>query len=90
MQVIPLAAESLGARSMATFVETGNCKILKKTKIETLILDHNFLRDMKWKSRIKDAAITAAKQDSHIQTAAEYRGLKSEMLEAGRKELYDG
>ncbi|MEE8400605.1 MAG: hypothetical protein V3R86_00420 [Candidatus Hydrothermarchaeaceae archaeon] len=85
-----MAAESLGARSMATFVETGDSEILNKTKIETLILDHHFLRDMKWQSRIKDAAITAEKQDAQIQTAAEYRGLKSEMLEARRKELYDG
>jgi len=64
--------------------------ILKKTKIETLIVDHHLLRDMKWKDRIKDVFRTAEKQNVKVLTAAEYLGLENEMLEARRKELYDG
>ncbi len=64
--------------------------ILEKTKIEKLIVDHHFLRDMKWKDRIKEVFIAAAKQDVKVLTAAEYLGLENEMLEARRKELYNG
>ena len=64
--------------------------ILEKTKIEKLIVDHHFLRDMNWKDRIKDVFITAAKQDVKVLTAAEYLGLENEMLEARREELYNG
>jgi hypothetical protein len=64
--------------------------ILKKTKIEKLIVDHHLLRDMKWKDRIKEVFRTAEKQNVKVLTAAEYLGLENEMLEARRKELYDG
>ncbi len=64
--------------------------ILEKTKIEKLIVDHHFLRDMKWKGRIEEVFTIAAKQDVQVLTAAEYLGLENEMLEARRKELYNG
>ncbi len=64
--------------------------LVKKTKIEKLIVDHHFLRDINWKGRIKDVFTIAAKQDVQVLTAAEYLGLENEMLEARRKELYNG
>jgi len=64
--------------------------ILERTKIEKLIVDHHFLRDMNWKDRIKEVYIAAAKQDAKVLTAAEYLGIENEMLEARRKELYNG
>lgn len=64
--------------------------IFEKTKIEKLIVDHHFLRDINWKSRIEEVFTAAEKQDVNVLTAAEYLGLENEMLEAGRKELYDG
>jgi hypothetical protein len=64
--------------------------IFKKTKIKKIIVDHHFLRDINWKSRIDDVFTAAEKHDIKVLTAAEYLGFENEMLEAGRKEFYDG
>ena len=61
-------------------------KIFKKTKTEKLIIDHHFLRDLKWKERIKEVFDVAK---GKIFTAAEYIGKENLMLEARRKELYE-
>ncbi len=60
-------------------------KILKKTRVEKLIIDHHLLRDMKWKERISKVF----KEKKTILTAAAFSGLENTMLEARRKELYD-
>lgn len=65
-------------------------RIFEKTKIETLILDHHFLRDIKWNKRIDGVFEAAEKNNVKVVTAAEYLGLENEILEARRKELYDG
>jgi predicted metallo-beta-lactamase superfamily hydrolase len=64
--------------------------LFEKTKIEKLIVDHHFLRDINWKSRIDDVFRSAEKQNVEVMTAAEYLGLENEMLEARRRELYNG
>lgn len=63
-------------------------KIFNKTKIKTLIVDHHFLRDKKWKERIDKAIKAAEKKKIKIMTAAEFAGKKIEMLEAYRNELW--
>ncbi len=60
-------------------------KIFKETKIKRLIIDHHFLRDLKWRERIKEVFEIAKNK---IFTAAEYAGKENLMLEARRKELY--
>jgi predicted metallo-beta-lactamase superfamily hydrolase len=83
----------LGYRySKASFLQSikNITRIFEKTKIEKLIIDHHFLRDIKWGSRIDEVYAAAKKQDVEVVTAAEHLGLENEMLEAGRKELYDG
>ena len=61
-------------------------KIFKRTPVEKFIIDHHFLRDIKWKERIKPAFDAA---ENKILTAAEFLGEKNDLLEARRKELYD-
>ncbi|VVB97757.1 Uncharacterised protein [uncultured archaeon] len=59
-------------------------RILNETDVETLIIDHHFLRDLKWKERIAKVFETGKK----VLTAAEFLGIGNEMLEARRRELF--
>lgn len=61
-------------------------KILRETPVEKFIIDHHFLRDIKWKERIKPAFDASDK--AQIMTAAEFLGEKNDLLEARRRELY--
>ncbi len=61
-------------------------KILRETPVEKFVIDHHFLRDIKWKERIKPAVDAA--ENVQIMTAAEFLGEKNDLLEAGRRELY--
>lgn len=60
-------------------------RILRETPLEKLVIDHHFLRDTKWRERIKPAFDAA---ENKILTAAEFLGEKNDLLEARRKELY--
>jgi hypothetical protein len=51
-------------------------------------LDHHLLRDRNYKQKIISLHEAAQKQGVKVTTAAEYKGLKVELLEALRKELY--
>jgi len=61
-------------------------RIISECKMKYLIIDHHFLRDLKWKDRIKEVFEKAGK--TKIVCAAEFMGQKVEMLEANRKELW--
>jgi len=63
-------------------------KIFNKTKIKTLIIDHHFLRDKKWKERIDKALKAAESKKIKVMTAAEFSKRKIEMLEAYRNDLW--
>ena len=63
-------------------------KIFSKTKIKTLIVDHHFLRDIRWKERFEKVFKAAEKKKIRVMTAAEYAGKKIEMLEANRNVLW--
>lgn len=63
-------------------------KIFSKTKIKTLIVDHHFLRDIRWKERFAKVFKAAEKKKIKVMTAAEYAGKKIEMLEANRNVLW--
>jgi predicted metallo-beta-lactamase superfamily hydrolase len=65
-------------------------RIFEKTKIESMIIDHHFLRDINWNKRIDGVFKAAKKNDINVVTAAGYLGLENENLEAQRKELYNG
>ena len=63
-------------------------KIIQNCPLEALVIDHHFLRDLKWKDRIGKVFEIANKKKVKIQTAAEFANKPIEMLEARRKELY--
>lgn len=60
-------------------------RIVQMPSLETLIVDHHLLRDLKWKQRIEPVLALGKK----VVTAAEFLGQESTMLEAHRKELYE-
>lgn len=63
-------------------------KVFSKTRIKTLIVDHHFLRDLRWKERFEKVFKAAEKKKIKVMTAAEYAGKKVEMLEAERNVLW--
>ncbi len=62
-------------------------RILGETKVEKLIADHHLLRDLRWRERL-GALHESLPRGKELVTAAEYRGLENDLLEARRKELY--
>ncbi|MEA3475973.1 MAG: hypothetical protein U9R23_06025 [Candidatus Cloacimonadota bacterium] len=63
-------------------------KIIENCPLDSLIVDHHFLRDLKWKERIAKVFDVAEKKNIKIQTAAEFLGIPVDMLEARRRELW--
>ena len=81
----------LGYRYSFRSLEASNANLIravKETELQTLVLDHHFLRDLNYKMRIKPVCEEAQKHGVKVLTAAEFAGRKIEMLEALRKELY--
>ncbi len=63
-------------------------KIIEKTMVTTIIIDHHVLRELQWKHRMEPVFAVANRHHVQIQTAAEFRGEEDQLLEARRKELY--
>ncbi len=81
----------LGYRYSYKSLEISNnnlVKAIRETSLNTLVLDHHFLRDLNYKLRIKPVCEAAEKRGVRVVTAAEFCGRKIEILEALRKELY--
>jgi predicted metallo-beta-lactamase superfamily hydrolase len=81
----------LGYRYSLRSLEASNANLIravKETELQTLVLDHHFLRDLNYKMRIKPVYEESQKHGVKVLTAAEFAGRKIEMLEALRKELY--
>jgi predicted metallo-beta-lactamase superfamily hydrolase len=81
----------LGFRYSFKSLEISNNNLIKaimETNLNTLVLDHHFLRDLNYRVRIKPVYEAAEKRGVRVITAAEFCGRKVEMLEALRKELY--
>jgi predicted metallo-beta-lactamase superfamily hydrolase len=76
-----------GEENMKKSVE--NMKRIVENRPEALIVDHHFLRDLKWREKIREVFELAKSKNVKIQTAAEFLGKPIEMLEAKRKELYE-
>jgi len=66
------------------------CRLIKGGSLKKLIVDHHFMRDLKYRERIAEVYECASESDTEVITAAEYIGREIEMLEAMRKELYHG
>jgi predicted metallo-beta-lactamase superfamily hydrolase len=77
-------------KSLEASIQKNLIKIINKTKVKKLALDHHLLRDLKWNERIMDVYKAAKKQNVNLMTIADFCGKKNLMLEARRKELYLG
>ncbi|MCS7124433.1 MAG: hypothetical protein NZ932_03345 [Candidatus Bathyarchaeota archaeon] len=81
----------LGYRYSFKSLEASNANLVKAIKegmLHTLVLDHHLLRDLNYKMRVKPVYEEAQRHDVKVVTAAEFAGIKIEMLEALRRDLY--
>ncbi len=74
-------------KSLALSIENMK-RIIKETAVKTILVDHHFMRDLKYKERIAEVYEYAAEKEVKVMSAAEYLGGEVEMLEARRRELY--
>ncbi len=65
-------------------------KIIEETKVKDIVLDHHLLRDLNWRERMKEVFEAGEEHRVRVCCAAEFMNRKVEMLEALRKELYEG
>lgn len=63
-------------------------KIMKDCPLKNLVIDHHFLRDLKWRERVAAAIKVAEEKKIVFGTAADFAGRKLEMLEANRNQLF--
>jgi len=63
-------------------------RLIDECGTRTLVLDHHFLRDIKWKERIPVLLEKCKDSGSKVQTAAEFAGEETNLLESIRAELY--
>jgi len=75
------------ARSLQASVE--NMIKMLEAGVHTLVVDHHFLRDLRYEERIGPVYDVARELGARVLTAAEFAGKPIEMLEAHRKELYE-
>jgi len=72
-------------------ISNSNMKeIIEKTSVRNIIIDHHLARDLHFKEKIEDLVRFADQFGITIQTAAEYLGVENKLLEARRKDLYNG
>src|SRR5574341_913595 len=64
-------------------------EVLGSARVHTLIIDHHLLRDAEWRNEIREVVQRAMAEGKKIVTAAEYLGVKEELLEANRKRLFE-
>lgn len=64
------------------------CRLVKETEVETLLIDHHFLRDRDYARHLGAVQQVAKERDVRVVTAAEFAGRSVEPLEARRRELY--
>ena len=63
-------------------------EILVRTNTKTIILDHHLTRDMEYKEKVESTLKKAQSMGRNITTAAEYLGMKPDLLEAKRKQIH--
>jgi len=63
-------------------------RLLRESRVETMILEHHLLRDASWKKYVRTTLRLAKRLNKRVITAAEYVGKKVDFLEMYRKELF--
>lgn len=64
-------------------------RIIKETKVKDFIIDHHYVRKLKWRDKLKEPINTASKLNKRLICAAEFLGIEEDLLEANRKRLYE-
>jgi hypothetical protein len=63
-------------------------KVIRETPVETIMMEHHFMRDLRYRERIKPLYEIAKERKVKVLTAAEFLERNVELLEARRRELY--
>ncbi len=63
-------------------------KLMEKTNVREMILDHHLTRDLRWREKIDRIFKKAEEHGVKVKSAAEFGKVREELLEAKRKELY--
>ncbi|MGB9612991.1 MAG: hypothetical protein ACPL4K_02280, partial [Candidatus Margulisiibacteriota bacterium] len=64
--------------------------IIQETKrLKTLVVDHHYLRDLKWRDKLVEVYKTAEKKKVKLLCVAEFIGKKENLLEPIRKKLFE-
>ncbi|MDI6704340.1 MAG: hypothetical protein QME40_06705 [bacterium] len=63
-------------------------RVILRTKVRMFLIEHHYLRDLKWKDKLKELYIEAEKKGVQVLSSAEFLGLENDLLEAKRKQLY--
>lgn len=66
-----------------------NMERLMEGSLKKLVLDHHLTRDLKWREKVSDVFEVAESYGIKVISAAEFAGVREELLEARRKELYE-
>ncbi len=64
------------------------CAMMEQTEVKKLVLDHHLLRELKWRNKLEGVFAAAHSRGVKVLTAAEFAGMKNDLLEARRRELY--
>ena len=64
-------------------------EILRRRFLSDLIIDHHLLRDLTWREHVKPLFELGEELGVRVSSAASYMGLRENLLEARRKELYE-
>jgi predicted metallo-beta-lactamase superfamily hydrolase len=63
-------------------------EIIEKTQVKKFVLDHHLLREMNWKRKLEEVFAAGKAKGVEVLTAAEFAGMKNDLLEARRRKLY--
>ncbi len=63
--------------------------LMEKTGVKKLVIDHHLTRDIKWRERVERVFERGKDFGVKVLSAAEFAGVKEDLLEARRKELYE-
>lgn len=63
-------------------------RIIKETKVKDFIIDHHYLRNLKWREKLGNTFDEAKHLNKRLICAAEFLGQQDDLLEARRKQLY--
>ncbi len=65
-------------------------RVMEETSVKIIVPEHHFMRDLQYRARLAQVYKVADQRGIQVITAAEFLGRPIELLEARRKELYEG